>query len=402
MSSKKTVSIYGVTGSVGSSTADVILQNAEKYDVQTVTAGVNAEKLAEDAIKLNAKKAVIANEECLPYLKKALENTDIKAEAGVDALQKAASEKTDIMVAAIVGFAGLRPVLSALGAGTTVALANKEPLVAAGALVMETAKRSGARILPLDSEHNAIFQVLEEHNRNKIEKIILTASGGPFLNWTPEQMERATPEQATNHPNWDMGAKISVDSATMMNKALEIIEAHYLFDLPPEKIEVVIHPQSFIHSMVEYSDGSVLSQMGTSDMRIPVAHVLSWPERQKLEIPKLNFKKAKTLEFFPPDFEQFPALRYAYECIKKGQNACIAFNAANEIAVESYLQGKIGFNQIIETIEYIIGETELTASKTQPKTVEEIEKLDKTVRDLTIRHIESLSEATTNRLVNLK
>ena len=402
MSSKKTVNIFGVTGSVGTSAADVILQNHEKYNVQTLTAGNNAEKLAECAIKLDAKRAVIANPEHLPHLKDALKNTSISAEAGTDALEQSASEQTDIMIAAIVGFAGLRTVLTALEAGTTVALANKEPLVAAGPLVIETAKRSGARILPLDSEHNAIFQVLEEKNRNEIEKLILTASGGPFLNWTREQMAKATPEQAIAHPNWNMGKKISVDSATMMNKALEIIEAYYLFDLPPEKIKVVIHPQSLIHSMVEYVDGSVLSQMGTSDMRIPVAHVLSWPKRQKLNIPKLNFDEQKTLEFYPPDFEKFPALRYAYECIEKGQNACIAFNAANEIAVKAFLDENIGFNQIIEIIEYVIGMDDITSGYQQPKTVEDIEKLDKTVRDLTIRHIESLSGAATNRLVNSK
>lgn len=383
MSSRKKVSIFGVTGSVGTSAVDVILASPHLFDVQTVTAGSNMEKLADTAVRLRAKKAVIAQEDQLQPLKDRLSGFGIVAEAGKQAAINAAREPADLILAATVGFEGLRPILAALEAGVSVAIANKEPLVAAGPILMAAAKKSGARILPVDSEHNAVFQVWEERNRARIEKVILTASGGPFLNWTQSQMQKATPEQAIAHPNWSMGPKISVDSATMMNKALEIIEASYLFDLPPEKIEVVIHPQSIIHSLVVYTDGSILAQMGESDMRIPIAHALGWPERLPAGGRILDVTKLSGLTFQTPNFAKFPALRYAYDALKRGPAACIALNAANEVAVKAFLERRIGFTAIMECITAALAEVDGNLSASLPKTVEDCEKLDQTVRVLT-------------------
>ncbi len=399
MSSRKKVSIFGVTGSVGSSAAEVILASPGLFEVQTVTAGSNAEKLADTAIRLKAKKAIIAQEDQLQPLRERLSGFGIAAEAGKQAATAAASEPADLLLAATVGFEGLRPILAALENGVNVAIANKEPLVAAGPLLLATARKSGARILPVDSEHNAIFQVWEERNRARIEKIILTASGGPFLSWTQGQMQKATPEQAIAHPNWSMGPKISVDSATMMNKALEIIEAAYLFDLPPEKIEVVIHPQSIIHSLVVYTDGSILAQMGESDMRIPIAHALGWPERLPAGGKKLDVSKLSGLTFQTPNFAKFPALGYAYKCLRQGPAACISLNAANEVAVKAFLDRRIGFPAIMECIAAALNEAESNLSDSPPKTVEDCEKLDQTVRVLTESDIVRRTQDQLNKTV---
>lgn len=389
MSSKKTVSIFGVTGSVGTSTRDVILNAPGRFDVQTVTAGRNVEKLAQAAQTLGAKQAVIADEALLEPLKSQLAGSGIEALAGRKALIEAAAQPADILLAAIVGFEGLRPILSALENGVNVAIANKEPLVAAGHLVKEAAKKGGAKLIPVDSEHNAIFQVLEQHNRSAVEKVILTASGGPFLNWTYEQMAKATPEQAVAHPNWSMGPKISVDSATMMNKALEIIEAAVLFDLEPEQIEVLIHPQSVVHSLVAYKDGSQLAQLGESDMRVPIAHALAWPDRLEKGGRTLDLASVSTLTFSRPDFDKFPALVYADECLKRGAAACIALNAANETAVQAFLERRIGFMDILGAVSHALADERCNPVAKTPKTVEEIEKLDQTVRALTEEYIET-------------
>ncbi|MCB1551005.1 MAG: 1-deoxy-D-xylulose-5-phosphate reductoisomerase, partial [Alphaproteobacteria bacterium] len=293
----------------------------------------------------------IADETLYQQLKDALSTTSIKIAAGRSAILEAASIPTDICMAAIVGIAGLEPVLTAIPHTKSLAIANKEPLVAAGKLVLDLAKQHGTNILPVDSEHNAIFQVFENHNRTQIKKIILTASGGPFRTWTKEQIAMATPEQAVNHPNWIMGRKISVDSASMMNKALEIIEAHYLFDIPANQIDVLIHPQSIIHSMVEYTDGSVLAQLGAPDMRTPIAYALAYPDRMTTTGKTLDWTTLSKLEFQQPDFNQFPSLGLAYDCLKSGQSACIALNAANEIAVEKFLNKEISFGQIIPILE---------------------------------------------------
>lgn len=359
---------------------DVILSCPNMFDVWGVTANSNVKLLAQTAIKLNAKTAIIADTLLEAELKQLLINHDVKVLSGHKAIEDIAAQDADIIMAAIMGFAGLRPILRALEQGTNVAIANKEPLVAAGKYIMELAHRNGARILPVDSEHNAIFQVFEEQNRAAIDKIILTASGGPFLNWSAENIAKATPSQAIKHPNWNMGKKISVDSASMMNKALEIIEAHHLFNMPAEKIEVLIHPQSVIHSMVSYIDGSVLAQMGASDMRTPIAYALAYPDRMDSGGGKLNIDELCGLTFTKPDFDKFPALHYSYKALELGQGACIALNAANEVAVDLFLQKKIGFSDIIKLVSYAIDELLSDIPAISLKTIEGIEELDNTVR----------------------
>ncbi len=380
MSSKKKITILGVTGSVGQSTTDVIFANPDMFEVYGVTANRNVELLAEAAVKLQAQVAVIADESLESKLKQLLTNHDIKILSGSKAIEDIASHNVDLVMAAIMGFAGLRPIARALEQGINVAIANKEPLVAAGGYIMELARKHGAKILPVDSEHNAIFQVFEEQNRAAIDKVILTASGGPFLNWSAADIVNATPSQAVKHPNWTMGKKISVDSATMMNKALEIIEAHHLFSLSPEKIEVLIHPQSVVHSMVSYVDGSILSQMGASDMRTPIAYALGYPARIDSGGDKLNTKILSELSFAQPDFDKFPALSYAYKCLELGQGACIAMNAANEVAVDLFLNEKIKFGDIMELVSYAVDELFPKIPVKMLKTIEEIEELDNTVR----------------------
>ncbi|MGH1377375.1 MAG: 1-deoxy-D-xylulose-5-phosphate reductoisomerase [Alphaproteobacteria bacterium] len=380
MYSKKKITILGVTGSVGQSTMDVILSAPESFEVYAVTANYNIESLANSAVKLGAKKAVIADRSLEGELKSLLVGHDIIVESGGDAIISVSSHPVDLVMAAIMGFAGLRPILCALENGVNVAIANKEPLVAAGDLIMKTARENNAKILPVDSEHNAIFQVLENHNRSEVDKIILTASGGPFLNWSVEDMSNATPEQAIAHPNWEMGKKISVDSATMMNKALEVIEAAHLFGFPADMIDVVIHPQSTIHSMVSYSDGSILSQMGASDMRTPIAYSLAWPDRMDSAGKKLDIKQLSQLTFQEPDLDKFPALMYAYKCVKLGQSACITLNAANEVAVDLFLRKKINFSGIMDIVSYAVDDFYPEISDRSLKTVEDIVELDNTVR----------------------
>jgi 1-deoxy-D-xylulose-5-phosphate reductoisomerase len=354
----KKVSVLGVTGSVGRSTADVIASQPEQFDVQSVTANNDVKGLAASAIRLAANKAVIANPALYSDLKTLLQGTDIDAAAGEAALLEAASMPADCVMGAISGMAGLSPLMKAIEQGTSVAIANKEPLVAAGPLVLETARKYGTKLLPVDSEHNAIFQVFDENDREGIERIILTASGGPFLTWSQEDIAKATPEQAVAHPNWSMGAKISVDSATLMNKALEVIEAHYLFAMPAEKIDVLIHPQSIIHSMVEYADGSVLAQLGAPDMRTPIAYTLAWPKRMKTPGQRLDWRDTKRLDFKIPDYNRFPLLKMAYDCLATSPAACLVFNAANEVAVAAFLGGRISFPAITDIIEKTMDKSE--------------------------------------------
>lgn len=379
----KTVTILGATGSIGQSTADVICASPDLFEVHAVTANKNAVKLAKMAIKLNAKKAIIADISNKDALKELLKDTKIEVLAGQDAINSCSAEPVDLVVAAIIGFIGLKPIINALEQGTSVAIANKEPLVAAGDMIMSLAKKHGAQILPVDSEHNAIFQVFENDNKTQIDKLILTASGGPFLNWKAETMATATPEQAIAHPNWSMGAKISVDSATMMNKALEIIEAAYLFGMPAEQIDVAIHPQSVVHSIVSYKDGSMLAQMGKSDMRTPIASALAWPNRLDKGGDILDLHTLSNLSFDKPDLNKFPAIKYAYICLELGQTGCIAFNAANEVAVANFLDNKIAFGDIMKCVSNAIEVIHPNLPKTSLKTVEEIEKVDTIVRDAT-------------------
>lgn len=348
MTQKKKVNIFGVTGSIGQSTVDVVLSQKDLFDVQAVSANSKWEELAQAAIKLEAKYAVITNEQYFEPLKEALSAYDIEVISGQKALNEAACMAADISVMAIMGMAGLEPLMTALEHSKTIAIANKEPLVAAGRLVMQKAQDLNVKILPLDSEHNAIFQVFENQNRESIERLILTASGGPFRKYSLEELEHVTLEQALKHPNWVMGDKITIDSASMMNKALEVIEAYYLFDLPAHKIDVLIHPQSIVHSMVEYNDGSILAQLGASDMRTPITYSLGWPERLPTPGQRLDFEKFSVLEFQKPDLNRFEALKLAYDCIQsKEEAACLALNAANEVAVEAFLSQKMKFSDIV-------------------------------------------------------
>jgi len=370
------VSILGSTGSVGQSTIKVLKAQEEQFDIQVLTAHQNVMLLAEQAKLLRARHAVIADEKLYEDLKEALCGTDIIVSAGTDALLEAATIPSDWIMAAIMGMAGLRPLMNALKQGTTVAIANKEPLVAAGELVMQTAKDYGATILPIDSEHNAVFQVFEKKNIDAIDRIVLTASGGPFRAKSLEELKSVTPEQALAHPNWSMGQKISIDSATMMNKALEVIEAHYLFDLPAEKIDVLVHPQSIIHSMVEYQDGSFLAQMGAADMCTPITNALGHPKRLKTPGQKLDLKMMSRLDFEPVDNAKFPSIKKAYGCLESGQAACVAMNAANEVAVDAVLNHKIAFLDIYSLVDKVLEGLQITMLKS----LEDIILLDQSVR----------------------
>ncbi|MBT5373632.1 MAG: 1-deoxy-D-xylulose-5-phosphate reductoisomerase [Rhodospirillaceae bacterium] len=350
-SSPRSITILGSTGSIGCSTIDLVERTPDDFIVEALTAYSNVDLLAEQAIKLKARLAVIGDEKLYSRLKDALSGTEIEAQAGRQAVIEAAQRPAEWVMAAIVGAAGLEPTLAAIRRGGTVALANKECLVCAGELVMAEVAASGATLLPVDSEHNAIFQVFDFERRDGIENIILTASGGPFRTFTLDQMASVTPEQAVAHPNWDMGAKISVDSATMMNKGLEIIEARYLFDIEPDRIQVLVHPQSVIHSCVSYVDGSVLAQMGAPDMRTPIAFTLAWPQRMQTPVARLDLASLAQLTFEAPDIERFPSLRLVFEALKTGGGASTILNAANEVAVAAFLAGQIGFLDIARTVE---------------------------------------------------
>lgn len=379
----RSVSILGSTGSVGQSTVDLIKSAPDKFRVKALTAQKNADLLIAQALILHPELVAIGDDTLAQQVRKAL--PDIRVVAGRAGIIEAASVSSDWTMAAIVGCAGLEPVLAAIKNSKAVAIANKEPLVAAGHLVMQAAEQSGTKLLPVDSEHNAIFQVFETVNRTAIERIILTASGGPFRTWTAEQMAAATPEQAVAHPNWAMGAKISVDSATMMNKGLEVIEAHHLFALPAEKIDVVLHPQSVVHSMVEYSDGSVLAQLGAPDMRTPIAYTLAWPERMATTGQRLDWRSLRQLDFSLPDMTRFPALALAYDALRSGPAACIALNAANEIAVQAFLSGAIKFSAIVEVVRATLEQAESTV----PQTLEDILASDLANRELAHRFIQN-------------
>ena len=344
------LSIVGATGSIGKSTADLIRRNRDRFDVVALTANKSAAELAALAREFDAELAVVADPSAYDALREGLAGSGIEAAAGPDALSAAGGVSADLIVAGIVGAAGLDSTLSAVGQGTLVALANKESLVCAGDLVLAATERSGTRLLPLDSEHNAIFQVFETENAGDVEKLILTASGGPFRTWSRERMAAATPDEAIAHPNWDMGRKISVDSATMMNKGLELIEAAYLFPVGVDDIDVLVHPQSVVHSMVAYVDGSVLAQMGTPDMRVPIAHALAWPARMESPAARLDLAAIGSLEFEEPDHERFPSIALARSALSAGRGATVVLNAANEVAVESFLDGRIGFLEIAETV----------------------------------------------------
>lgn len=340
------VTILGSTGSIGCSTIDLIERDPDAYVVEALTANRNVDALAEQARRFDARFVAVADPDYYGELKTAMSGTTAEIAAGPEAIVEAAAREADWVMAGIVGAAGLEPTLQAVRAGAVVAFANKECLVCAGDLMLEEIAKSGATLLPVDSEHNAIFQVFDFERRESIEKIILTASGGPFRESSLENMRKVTPAQAVAHPNWDMGAKISVDSATMMNKGLELIEAYYLFGIPEERIDVLVHPQSIIHSMVSYIDGSVLAQLGTPDMRTPISYTLAWPHRMTAPSARLDLGEIATLTFEAPDSERFPALNLAREALKTGGSAPTILNASNEIAVAGFLEGKLGFLDI--------------------------------------------------------
>ncbi len=344
------ITILGSTGSIGCNTIDLIERNPELYRVEALTAQRSVELLAEQARKTNARLAVVADEECYLDLKKELAGTGTAVAAGREALIEAAARPADWVMAAIVGAAGLEPTLAAIRRGAVIALANKECLVCAGDLMLAEIGGSGATLLPVDSEHNAIFQVFDFKRPEAVEKIILTASGGPFWNSSVEEMKAATPAKAVAHPNWSMGAKISVDSATMMNKGLELIEAHYLFRMEEERIDVLVHPESIIHSLVAYLDGSVLAQLGSPDMRTPIAFALGWPDRIAAPSPRLNLPELAKLTFFEPDSARFPSIDLARQALRNGGAAATVLNASNEVAVQAFLEGKTGFLDIFRIV----------------------------------------------------
>ena len=380
----KKVSILGATGSIGKSTLDLIERSPDEFEVVALTASVNASALADAARRTGAKLAVIADEARLGELETALQGTDCRAAVGADALVQAAAGDADLVVAAIVGCAGLKPTMAAVEAGKTVALANKEALVTAGGLMTEAVRKHGATLLPVDSEHNAIFQSLAGSRIDQVSRIILTASGGPFRTATAERMRDATPAEAVAHPNWNMGAKISVDSATLMNKGLELIEAHYLFGLPSDRIDILVHPQSVIHSLVEYVDGSVLAQLGSPDMRIPIAYALAWPDRMPTPAQRLDLAAIARLDFEEPDLERFPALRLAREALEAHGSAPAVLNAANEVAVASFLEGGIKFPDIARLVETALQQNDRPA----PQSIEDVFEIDQDVRRSVTQSIE--------------
>jgi 1-deoxy-D-xylulose-5-phosphate reductoisomerase len=345
------VTILGSTGSVGCSTIDLLERAPDSYRVEALTAATNVELLADQARRLRAGMAVIADPARYDALRDALSGTSIEVAAGPEALLEAAGRPADWVMSCIVGSAGLEPTLAAAERGAIVALANKESLVCSGNLLIGAVARAGGHLLPVDSEHSAIFQVFDDAQIDAVERLILTASGGPFRQRSLSEMADVTPKQALAHPNWDMGAKISIDSATMMNKGLELIEAHHLFGMPEDRIEIVVHPQSVIHSMVAYVDGSVLAQLGTPDMRTPIAYALGWPRRITTPSRRLDFSRLGALTFEAPDVQRFPALRLAREALRLGGLAPTILNAANEVAVGAFLAGRISFLDIVRTVE---------------------------------------------------
>ncbi len=372
----RSVTILGSTGSVGTQTVELLAANRDRYQVRALVAGRNAVLLAEQAIALRAKIAVVADHSAYAALRDALAGTTIEVAAGADAVVAAAALQADWTMAAITGAAGLAPTLAAIRRGGYIGLANKEALVCAGDVMLSAVRAAGATLLPVDSEHNAIFQSLADGNRGAVEKIVLTASGGPFRTATQEEMAHATPEMALRHPIWSMGAKISIDSATMMNKGLELIEAARLFDLDETAIEVLVHPQSVIHGMVYYHDGSVLAQLGSPDMRIPIAHTLAWPRRMATTSRRLDLAAVSRLDFDNPDLERFPSLRLAREVLQTGGGCPTILNAANEIAVEAFLHRRVGFLEISRIVERVL--SRLGSSNTD--TLDEVIALDASAR----------------------
>jgi 1-deoxy-D-xylulose-5-phosphate reductoisomerase len=378
----RSVTLLGATGSIGSSTVDLLAAAPERYRVEAVAASRNAAALAALARKIGARFAAIADPALYGELKEGLAGTGIAAAAGEGAVIEAANWPADWVMAAITGAAGLKPALAALERGATVALANKECLVCAGALFMRRAGEIGATVLPVDSEHNAIFQSLASGHRSDVRRIILTASGGPFRTWPLEAMRAATVDQALRHPNWTMGPKVTIDSATMMNKGLELIEAHHLFALPASQIDVLVHPQSIIHGLVEFRDGALIAELGSPDMRVPIAHCLAWPDRIDTPAARLDLAKVATLSFEAPDPARFPALRLAREALELGGGAPTVLNAANEVAVDAFLQRRLGFAGIAGLVEETLEASGRDGLLREPQSIDDALSIDHVSRSL--------------------
>ncbi len=383
------IALLGSTGSIGSQALDVIAKYPGEFEVVSLTAWNNHCLLAEQARKFLPDSVVIGNADHYKQLKESLKNTPVKVYAGKEAFdQVVAFSSVDVVLAAIVGYSGLRPTISAIKAGKKIALANKETLVVAGAIISKLVHESGSQIIPVDSEHSAIFQCLVGEADNPVEKITLTASGGPFLNLSIDQLYNVTPDQALRHPKWDMGNKITIDSASMMNKGLEVIEAKWLFDLRPDQIDIVIHPQSVVHSLVHFADGSVKAQLGMPDMRVPILYALTYPSRFKSDAGRLNLNSIKTFNFAEPDFRKFRNISLAYEALKKGGNMPCILNAANEIAVNAFLDGRIGFMQMPDVVEFTM-ENNLFS---EDPDLEMLEKSDCIARETAVNYINKIQK----------
>lgn len=381
----KRLAILGSTGSIGINTLDIVRRFPERFEVISLSAGLNVALLKEQVLRFQPRMVSVLNQELGEALRKGLPGIGVEIVSGVEGLIRVATHpEVDQVVSAMVGAVGLIPTLSAIKTGKSIALANKEPLVMAGKLFMEEAKKNGARILPVDSEHSAVFQALLGHRKEDIRRLILTASGGPFLNLPPSKLHEVTVKEALHHPHWEMGKKVTIDSASLMNKGLEVIEAHWLFDIPVEKISVQIHPQSVVHSMVEYVDGSIIGQMGIADMRIPISYALSYPERINLQLPSLDLARMGALTFFSPDSEKFPCLRLAYQSIEIGETMPAILNAANEVAVNGFLEGWIKFTDIPLLLQKVMEEHEVKSVRT----IEDILRADQWAREKTKMIIE--------------
>jgi 1-deoxy-D-xylulose-5-phosphate reductoisomerase len=376
------ITLLGATGSIGRNAADVIAADPGRFEVHAVTAHSNGAKLAETARRLGARRAVVADEGALASLREGLAGTSIAADAGEAAMEAAAAEPVDVVLSAIVGAAGLRSTAAAIRAGSSIALANKECLICAGRAFMALAGEQGVRILPVDSEHNALFQLIDGRDPATIARYTITASGGPFRTWPAERLRRVTPEQALAHPTWSMGAKISVDSATLMNKGLELIEAHHLFGIAPERLDVLVHPQSVVHALVTFRDGSIHAELGAADMRRPISYCLYWPDRAGRAATPLDLAAVGQLDFESPDAGRFPALRLAMEALERGGGAPTALNAANEMAVQAFLASRIPFTAIPEIVEDTLTAAESGGLLREPASVEEALALDSEARHI--------------------
>lgn len=383
------ITVLGATGSIGKSLADLIERNPEQFDVVALVANTNASELAQMARRLNASAAILADASRLNDLREALNGTSVEAGAGEGAVLEAVDREADLIVGAIVGSAGLKPTMAAIKPGRRIALANKECLVCAGDLFMAGIRQSGAELLPVDSEHNAIFQVFENDQADQIEKVILTASGGPFRTFSKADMAGVTPEQALKHPNWDMGARITIDSATMMNKGFEVIEAFHLFPIAHEQLGVLVHPQSAVHGLVQYKDGSLLAQLGSPDMRTPISHCLAFPRRMEVPVKRLDLAELGTLTFEAPDLDRFPALRLALEALKSANAAPAALNAADEVAVEAFLSRKIGFLDIPAAVEAVLENLSAGGQLAVSESIDDVLALDLEARAKTADWINS-------------